>query len=57
MSANFKMDIPVMYCNKDKNEIRSLELKGVNVNDCFNFNLFSVTRILGKGFKLKGDKK
>jgi hypothetical protein len=25
MTANFKMDIPVMYCNKDGNKIRSAE--------------------------------
>ncbi len=57
MKTNFKMDIPVMYCDKDGNKIRSAELKDVQVNDRFNFNLFIVTRMLGKGFKLKGDKK
>jgi hypothetical protein len=57
MTAYFKMDIPVMYCDKDGNKIRSAELKDVQVNDWFNFNLFSMTRMLGKGFKLKGDKK
>jgi hypothetical protein len=57
MTANFKMDISVMYCNKDGNKIRSAELKDVQVNNQFNFNLFSATRMLGKGFKLKGDKK
>ncbi len=29
----------------------------MQVNNWFNFNLFSVTRMLGKGFKLKGDEK
>ena len=57
MTANFKMVIPVMYCNKDGNIIRSAELKNVQVNNRFNFNLFSMTRMLEKGFKLKGDKK
>jgi hypothetical protein len=57
MTASFKMDIPVMYCNKDGNEIRSAELKDMQVNNCINFNLFSVTRMLGKGFKSKRDKK
>ncbi len=27
MTAIFKMDIPVMYCDKDGNEVRSAELK------------------------------
>ena len=57
MTANFKMVIPVMYCNKDGNIIRSAELKDIQVNYRFNFNLLSMIRMLGKGFKLKGDKK
>ncbi len=57
MTANFEMDIPVMYCNKDGNEIRSADSKDVQLNTGFNLNLFSMTRMLGKGFKLKGDKK
>jgi hypothetical protein len=57
MTTNFKMDTSVTFCDKDGNEIRSAELKDVQVNDRFNFNLFSVKRMLGKGFKLKGNKK
>ncbi len=57
MTANFEMDIKVMYCDKDGNEIRSAELKDVQENNWFNYNLFSLTRMLGKGFKLKGNKK
>ncbi len=57
MTANFKMDIPVMYCDKDGHKIRSAELKDMQINEQFNFNLFSMTRMLGKGFKLKGDEK
>jgi hypothetical protein len=57
MTANFEIDIPVMYCNKDGKKIRSAHLKEVQVNNWFNFNLFSATRMLGKGFKLKGDEK
>jgi hypothetical protein len=56
-TASFEMDVPVTYCDKDRSKIRSAELKDVQVNNRFNFNLFSVTRILDKGFKLKGDKK
>ena len=55
VSANLEMDIPVTYCDKDGNEIRSAELKDVQVNDSFNVNLFSVTQMLRKGYKLKGD--
>ncbi len=58
MAENFEMDIPVVYCDNDGNKIRSAELKDAQVNNrFFNFNLFSMTRMLGKGFKLKGDKK
>jgi hypothetical protein len=44
MTANFKMDIPVMYCNKDGNKIRSAESKDMQVNNWFDFNLFSMTK-------------
>jgi hypothetical protein len=57
MTASFEMDIPVTYCDKGRNKIRSMELKDVPVNNRFNFNLFSVTNMLAKGFKLNGDKK
>ncbi len=57
MTANFEMDIPVTYCDKDENKIRSAELKDAQVNNLFNFNLLSMTRMLGKRFKLKEDKK
>ncbi len=57
MTANFEMDIPVMYCDKVGNKIRSAELKDIQVNYRFNFNLLSMIRMLGKGFKLKGDEK
>ncbi len=33
------------------------ELKDMQVNEKFNFNLFSVTRMLQKGYTLKGDEK
>ncbi len=57
MTTSFEMDIPVTYCHKDGNKIRSAELKDVQVNNRFNFNLFSITRMLAKGLKLKGDNK
>ena len=51
------MDIPVVCCDKDNNKMRSVELKDVQVNKRFNFNLFSVNKMLLKGLKLKGDDK
>jgi hypothetical protein len=48
------MNIPVMYICDDRWEIEA-ELKDVQVNEKFNFNLFSVTQMLQKGYILKGD--
>ncbi len=56
INPDLEMDIPVTYtCGKGK-EIEA-ELKDVQVNERFNFNLFSVTRMLQKGYTLKGDAK
>jgi hypothetical protein len=50
------MDIPVTYTCGNGKEIKA-ELKDVQVNEKFNFNLFSVTRMLQKGCTLKGGAK
>jgi hypothetical protein len=50
------MDIPVNYIGKDGLEINA-ELKDVQVNKNFNFNLFSVTKMLKKGYLLSGNMK
>jgi hypothetical protein len=51
------MDITVTYTCGNGKEIEA-ELKDVQqVNEKFNFNLFSVTRMLQKGYTLKGDAK
>ena len=55
--GSVEMDIPVVYCDKDGNEVRSAELKDVQMNEGFNFNLFSVNKMLMKGYTLKGDNK
>ena len=55
--GSVEMDIPVVYCDKDGKEVRSAELKDVQVNEGFNFNLFSVNKMLMKGYTLKGDNK
>jgi hypothetical protein len=50
------MDILVKYIGKDGLEIKA-ELKDVQVNDNFNFNLFSVTKMLKKGYLMSGNEK
>ncbi len=50
------MDIPVTYTCGNGEEIEA-ELKDVQLNEKFNFTLFSVTRMLRKGYTLKGDAK
>jgi hypothetical protein len=57
ITASFEMDILMTYCDKDGNKIRSAELKNIQVNNKINFNLFSITRMLAKVFKLKQDEK
>ena len=42
------MDVLVTYICDDDKEIET-ELKDVQVNEKFNFNLFSVTQMLQKG--------
>ncbi len=56
INPDLKMDILVTYMCDDGKEIDA-ELKDVQVNKMFNFNLFSVTQMLQKGFILKGDAK
>jgi hypothetical protein len=53
INPDLEMDIPVMYICDNGKEIKA-ELK-VQVNEKFNFNLFSITQMLQKGYILKGD--
>jgi hypothetical protein len=50
------MDIPVMYCDKEGIEMSDIVLGDMQMNERFNFNLFSVTKMLLKGYKLKSDR-
>jgi hypothetical protein len=50
------MDIPVKYIGKDGLE-SSVILKDIQVNENFNFNLFSMTKTLKKGYQLSGNEK
>jgi hypothetical protein len=54
INPDLEMDIPVMYICDSSKEIKA-ELKYVQVNEKFNFDLFSVTQTLQKGYILKGD--
>jgi len=56
-AGTYEMDIPVRYCDRDGNKLRAACLTDVQVNERFNFNLFSITKMLLKGYQLKGDKK
>jgi hypothetical protein len=50
------MDIPVTYFDKEGSEKFDVVLGDMQANESFNFNLFSVTKILLKGYKLKGNR-
>ncbi len=51
-----EMDIPVTYVDVNGTEKFNIVLGDVQTNEKFNYNLFSVTKMLLKGCKLKGDK-
>jgi hypothetical protein len=56
INPELEMDIPVKYIGKDGLEVKA-ELKDMQVNKNFNFNLFSVTKMLKKGYLLSGNEK
>ncbi len=51
-----EMDIPVTYVDVNGTERFNVVLGDVQTNGKFNYNLFSATKILLKGYKLKGNK-
>jgi hypothetical protein len=51
-----EMVIPVTYVDVNGTEKLNVVLGVVQTNEKFNYNLFSVTKMLLKGYKLKGDK-
>ncbi len=50
------MDIPVTYINKNGTEKFNVILGDVQMNEKFHYNLFSVGKMLLKGYKLEGNK-
>jgi hypothetical protein len=50
------MDIPVTYVDVNGTEKFDVVLGEVQTNEKFNNNIFSVTKMLLKGYKLKGNK-
>jgi hypothetical protein len=50
------MDISVTYSNKNGTEKYDVILGDVQTNKKFHYNLFSVTKMLLKGYKLEGDR-
>jgi hypothetical protein len=56
INPELEMDILVKYIRKNGLEIKA-ELKEVQVNENFNFNLFSVTKMLQKGYLLSANEK
>jgi hypothetical protein len=50
------MDIPVTFSDKNGTEKFDLILGDVQTNKKFHYNLFSVTKMLLKGYKLEGDR-
>ncbi len=51
-----EMDILVTYVDVNGTEKFDVMLGDIQTNEKFNYNLFSVTKMLLKGYKLKGDK-
>jgi hypothetical protein len=51
-----EMDIPVTYCDKEGTEKFDVVLGDVKMDERLNLNLFSVTKMLLKGHKLKDDR-
>jgi hypothetical protein len=56
MKPDCEMDIPVTFCDKEGTEKFDNVLGDVQKNERSNFNLFSVTKMLLKGYKLKGNR-
>ena len=50
-------DLDVTACNKHGEEYAHCKLSGVIYNESFNFNLFSLSKMLGQGWSLNGDDK
>jgi hypothetical protein len=50
------MDIPVTYSDKNGTEKFGIVLGDIQTNEKFHYNLFNVTKMLLKGYKLEGDK-
>jgi hypothetical protein len=51
-----KMDTPVTYVDVNGTEKFDVVLGDVQTNEKFNYSLFSVTKMLLKGYQLKGNK-
>ncbi len=51
-----EMDIPVTYTDKNGTEKFNVILGDVQTNEKLHYNLFSVGRMLLKGYKLEGNK-
>jgi hypothetical protein len=51
-----EMDIPVTYSDKNGTEKFDAVLGDIQTNEKFHYNLFSVTQMLLKGYKLEGNK-
>jgi hypothetical protein len=51
-----EMDIPVTYVDVNGTETFDVVLRDIQMNEKSNYNLSSVTKMLVKGYKLKGNK-
>jgi hypothetical protein len=56
IQPDYEMDIPVTYIDKNGTEKFNVILGNVQTNEKFHYNLFSVGKMLLKGYKLEGDK-
>jgi hypothetical protein len=53
--ASYETDMPAIHCDATGQQCFLVRLNNVQVSDQFNFNLFSMTRVMLEGFELVGN--
>ena len=56
LEPKYHGDLHVIACNKEGMTYGKFKLKGVSYSNQYNFNLFSISRVVEQGWKLSGDK-
>jgi hypothetical protein len=53
--ASYEMDIPAIHCDATGQQCFLVGLNDVQISDQFNFDLFSMMRVMLEGFELGGN--